>query len=377
MSGDHCALILGTLAGQTDAITMLQRWGWEVHACGHETVGPGVEAADGFHLVDIVDPGAVAALAERLDVSMVYSVGSDIAMPTIAAVSEQLGLPHFHDQRTTEILHRKDLLRAFLRRAGISPVEHRQLSDVADVGGFTSYPAILKPVDNQGQRGITIVGSPEEARAAFTRAEDASRSGNVIIEELLDGPEISVHVFVVNGEVRFFLPTDRYVWDGPLVGIPEAHAVPSAFLDATARPAVEELVRLFVSELEVQNGPLYFQLKLTRERGPRIIEVASRLDGCHLWRLIEFHTNFNLMAACFRYLAGDGWTEPGTWDDESEHILRFHLGPPDRPFDRSDHPLPDDERVVFNEFQVSDGELPRDTNGVVARVGYYIVEAER
>ena len=58
-------LILGALAGQVDAIEALKARGVEVHVCAHVRSGPGVEAADEFHLADIVDPDQVEAVAKK------------------------------------------------------------------------------------------------------------------------------------------------------------------------------------------------------------------------------------------------------------------------------------------------------------------------
>lgn len=370
---DRSALILGTLPGQADAMDRLRADGWAVFACGHRREGSGIEAADQFFLADIVDPDAITRLAERLSVDVVYSVGSDIAMPTIARVNDRLGLAGFHDVETTEILHRKDLLRAFLASHDLSPVVHRRVADPVDLEGFQTFPAIVKPTDSQGQRGITIVETPDEALSALPTATAASRTGTAIIEEWLEGHEISIHVVVVDGEVRLFLPSDRHVWKGPLVGIPEAHTMPSRVLDADTRDRARDLVGRVVETLGVRTGPLYFQMILTAS-GPRIVEIAPRLDGCHLWRLIEVHTGFDLLTALFSMLAGDPWRDPAPWEDDVSHTLRFHLAPPQQPFDPTAHPSPGPGKVVFEEFHVEPGGRPRDVNGVVARLGYAIIE---
>lgn len=370
------ALVLGTLPGQADAMHRLHEAGWTVYACGHRREGSGVEVADEFFLADIVDVDQVTDLARNLEVDVVYSVGSDIAMPTIARVNERLGLPGFHDVETTEILHRKDRLRSFLADHDLSPVRHRRVAGVADLTGFDAFPAIVKPTDSQGQRGITIVDDHEGAAAALPAALEASRTGTAIVEELLAGPEISIHVVVVEGQVRFFLPSDRHVWDGPLVGIPEAHTMPSSFLGADDRVRARDLVERVVAALGVRTGPLYFQMILTDE-GPRIVEIAPRLDGCHLWRLIEVHLGFDLLTALFDLLVDGQWHGPDVADVASTHTLRFHLGPPDEPFDPAAHAWAGDGRVVFEELQVEPGGLPRDVNGVVARLGYAITEDRR
>lgn len=367
------ALILGALPGQADAMHRLRAAGWKVYACGHRRDGSGVEAADEFFVVDILDPEGVADLAERLDVDVVYSVGSDIAMPTVAAVSERLGLPLFHSSQTTQILHRKDLLRAFLAEKDLSPVDHRMLRSVDDLAGFATYPAIVKPVDSQGQRGITIVQDADEAAAALPTALESSHSGRAVIEELLIGPEVTVHVFVVDGEVKILPASDRVVWEGPLTGIPSAHVMPPRSIDAAQTEHMGDLIRRFVSALEVTEGPLYFQLIFTAA-GPRIVEVAPRLDGCHLWRLIEVHTGFDILTACFTRMLGEPWPGDPVVPTGVSHTLRFHLTDPAVPFDPAAHSFAEYGEVVFEEMHVEPGELPRDTNGYVARLGYAITE---
>lgn len=371
MSPTRKALILGTLAGQVDAVEILQQDGWHVLSCGHREEGPGVEAADEFHLVDILDIDAVATLAAHQEVDFVYSVGSDITMPTVARVSHRLGLPMFHSVELTDTLQRKDLLRSALDEAGLSPVQYRKLTSVADLEGFSAYPAIVKPSDSQGQRGIAVVGSAAEATEVVESALMFSGSGTAIIEEWLDGPEISVHVFVVDGEIRFYLPSDRFVWQGDMVGVASGHAIPAQALGPKDEPKVRDLITRFVDAFAVSTGPLYFQLKLT-DGGPRIIEVASRFDGCHLWRLIEQHTGFNLLAVALRMLGGEPWVDPAPWDDTQDDHLHFHLGPPDRPFRATDYPPPEGPPVTFQEIQVDEGAFPRDANGIVSRLGYYL-----
>lgn len=88
MSADGApVLILGGLAGQNDAVRSLQASGRAVHACAHDRDGPVAGQVAAFHLIDITDVDAVTALVSRIGARWIASVGSDIALPTIAAVS--------------------------------------------------------------------------------------------------------------------------------------------------------------------------------------------------------------------------------------------------------------------------------------------------
>jgi len=365
------ALILGTLPGQVDAIEALKRRGLEVHACGHQRVGPGVIAADRFWQVDITDVSAVRDLAAEIDAQLVYSVGSDIAMPTVVGVSEALGLPHFHSSALTEVLRSKTLTRERLDAAGLSPVAHQRVRPGEDAHEWSVFPAFVKPVDSQGQRGISIVSDPAQLQAALAEARGATRSGEVIVEEVLRGPEVSIHVFVEDGDVRFFLPSDRYVWDGPMVGVAESHTIPLAPATRDAHDSLRELVEQCVAAFGVTTGPLYFQTVVT-EAGPRIIEIASRLDGCHMWRLIKMTTGFDFLDAVLGRLLGEPWPDIPEEPPAQPMTLRFFLDSPD--VVATDEYLaatatPD---ALFVDLQVPRGERPRRTNDVVARFGYEI-----
>ncbi|WP_143275791.1 ATP-grasp domain-containing protein [Brevibacterium yomogidense] len=364
-------LILGALAGQVDAVESLRRRKVEVHVCAHEPTGPGVEAADRFHLADIRDTDQVLRLAEKIGADVVYSVGSDIAMPTVAEVSDKLGLPFFHSEALTDTLRRKQALRERLNDAGLSPVAHTTVGAGEPVPEWDVFPSIVKPVDAQGQRGISVVHTTNELADAVEVARDSSISGPVIIEEFLQGPEVSAHVIVENGRVKFFLPSDRHVWQGPLVGVPEAHSVPLGDTTRVWELQLRELVEGVVATLGVNDGPLYFQTIFT-SNGPRIIEVASRLDGCHLWRLIKASTGIDILDAVLGRLLGDPWPE---FPDElrpAAMTLGFFLDSPDITVTDEYVRLVSRADAEFAQIQVPIGESPRRTNELVARVGYHV-----
>lgn len=366
------ALILGALAGQVDAIDALKQRGVETHACGHLRSGPGVRAADHFHLVDITDADAVALLASRISADIVYSVGSDIAMPTVVDVSERLGLPSFHGPELTSVLRSKELLRARLGAAGLSPVQYVSVGPDENLPVWSAFPAIVKPVDAQGQRGITIVHRAEEMPGAIEVAKDSSVSGAVIVEELLVGPEVSAHVLARDGEVLFYAPSDRHVWEGPLVGIPSAHSIPLRSETAIWSNEFLSLIKSVAQALEIREGPLYVQAIFT-ERGPRIIEIASRLDGCHLWRMLKHATGIDIMDAVLSRLLGDPWPDFPEKIVIQPTTLEFFLGDPSAKLTRDDVSRIMDKKALFAEMQLEDDGSPRRTNDVVARLGYRIV----
>ena len=62
---------------------------------------------------------------------------------------------------------------------------------------------MVKPADNSGSRGIVKVEDKKDREAvakAYAYSRESSRSGDVVVEEYMQGPEVSVETLTVNGE---------------------------------------------------------------------------------------------------------------------------------------------------------------------------------
>jgi biotin carboxylase len=138
-----------------------------------------------------------------------------------------------------------------------------------------SVPSVVKAPDRQGQKGLALVRSEDELPAAIARAVQESRSGVAIVEELVDGPEVTVNAFSVRGELHPLTVTDRLTAEPPAFGVALAHVWPS---EAGGKAA--EVARAAVEALGIQDGPTYTQLRIG-PNGPQVIEVAARLGGGH------------------------------------------------------------------------------------------------
>ena len=88
-------------------------------------------------------------------------------------------------------------------------------------------PSVVKAPDRQGQKGLTLVRSEEELPGAIARAIEESRSGVAIIEELVDGPEVTVNAFSLRGDFHPLTVTDRLTAEPPAFGVALAHVWPS------------------------------------------------------------------------------------------------------------------------------------------------------
>ena len=78
-----------------------------------------------------------------------------------------------------------------------------------------SFPCIIKPIDNSGSRGVTIVNNIEQLNDSYLYSKMYSRNGSVIIEEFMTGNEVSVEIIVINGEPNVLAVTDKLTTGAP------------------------------------------------------------------------------------------------------------------------------------------------------------------
>jgi biotin carboxylase len=292
-------------------------------------------------------------------------------MPAVATVSDRLGLRCFIRPETAELMRNKTLLRGFLAAHNISPVKYKKISCEADLAAWYDFPAIVKPADSQGQRGVFRAESMAQIRAGLGSSLAFSSSKTVIVEEFLDGPEVSANAFVIHGRVVLDEISDRLVVAGHPGGIPRGHVLPSKKCGGQALRETRALVQRCIQALDIENGPVYFQIKLTGS-GPRIVEITPRLDGCHIWRLIKTVGGVDLIDASFRLLTGDNSVNLQMMPTTETHQLTFLLSPPGQVFMAADHLVP--VQASHLEYRYRDGEVVRPVNGFMEVVGYYIAK---
>lgn len=369
-------LILGVGNAQCDAIRYCKNKGYDVYTVSYKNEGRGIQLADHFDIIDIIDKEAVLKYAKSIGADIIYSVGSDMAMPTVSYVSQHITLPWFVEEETAMLLLNKDRLRKFIKDNNLGYVPYLVTDSLEEVSTWKDFPAIIKPVDSQGQRGIFEVNNTSELLHYFSKSLSfSSMAKKVIVEHYIDGPEISSNAFVVNGSLVYQFITDRFVVENVPGGVVRGHRLPASINEETRQNA-EDLVSKAIKALGILNGPVYFQMKYN-ERGVFIIEITPRLDGCHIWRLIKEKYGVDLLALSFQLLDPDEKTSfapEQTYKSicEGDLDIEFMLQPPNTIFHK-ESPVQD---ALYEEYYYTEGEVVRPVNGHAEKTGYRIINAK-
>jgi hypothetical protein len=361
-------LVLGVGNAQIDLIKYLRVLGSvEIHACSYKAHGKGPNLVDFFEIINIADKQAVLDYVLKRDIDFVYSVGSDIAMPTACWVAEQARLPNYVSYQTAELCNNKHQLRQAL---GDHVLNLKfTFADSPDELKWHSFPAMIKPVDSQGQRGVYKVHSLDELLEAFPKAISHSRSGKVIVEEYADGPEYSINMFISGGKIVFAQYSDREVWPELPGGIIHKHHLPCSVVDLEKQSMVISDLETLLPSIGLNDGPAYLQMKATNS-GAKLIEVTPRLDGCHMWKAIFYFTGVDLLHSVVDGLMNTKQLETGLVANNMKDslTLEFICQPPDTKVSYAESR----PHWLFHEHYYNENETTPRMNGFMEKIGYII-----
>ncbi|HQR25855.1 MAG TPA: phosphoribosylamine--glycine ligase [Nocardioides sp.] len=251
----------------------------EVHAAPGN---PGIAEVATLHPVDPLDGAAVAALARRLGVDLVV-VGPEA--PLVAGVADDVraaGVACFGPSRAAARLEgSKAFAKEVMRAAGVPTARARVCTTPEEAAAALAElgsPYVVKDDGLAAGKGVVVTDDLEGALAHAAACE------RVVVEEYLDGPEVSLFAICDGSTVYPLQPAQDFkrIFDGdegPNTGgmgayTPLPWAPPGLVDDVLAtvlQPTVDEMARRGTPFA----GLLYAGLALT-SRGLRVVEFNAR-----------------------------------------------------------------------------------------------------
>jgi phosphoribosylamine--glycine ligase len=248
---------------------------------------PGIGALATLHAVDQLDGAAVAALAQDLGADLVV-VGPEA--PLVAGVSDAVravGIPVFGPSAEAARLEgSKAFAKEVMAAAGVPTAEPRVVTDPAQAGAALDAfgaPYVVKDDGLAAGKGV-VVTEDRDAALAHALACLAKDGGRVVVEDYLDGPEVSLFVLSDGTHVVPLVPAQDFkrVGDddtGPNTGGMGAYTplpwAPEGLVEdvvaRVAQPTVDEMRRRGTPFV----GVLYCGLALT-SAGLRVVEFNAR-----------------------------------------------------------------------------------------------------
>ena len=248
---------------------------------------PGIATQARCHPVDVEDPGAVSALAVRLGVDLVV-VGPEA--PLVAGVADavrEAGIASFGPSAAAARLEGSKAFAKQVMAAAEVPTAMAHVCTTADqiAAALDAFgaPYVVKDDGLAAGKGVVVTGDRDEALAHGVACLNRP-GGAVVVEEYLDGPEISLFAVTDGSTVLPLAPAQDFkrLADGdagPNTGGMGAYSpLPWAPADLTeqvvtrvAEPVIAEMAR----RATPYSGLLYCGLALT-SRGLRVVEFNVR-----------------------------------------------------------------------------------------------------
>lgn len=260
------------------------------------------------------DPDALIERVERLHSVLRFDgvlTSCDYYLPVVARIAERLGLPG-PAPAAVERACRKDLTRTTLHEAGLPGPRFAVAEgwpEVLRASEAVGFPLVVKPVDLCAGMFVRKVADENQLQSAFAElakfpvnARQQPRSPLVLLEQVLDGPEVSVETVTYEGVTHVVGVTDKSLVADPWF-VESGHMFP-ADLSPSETQGLGEAATAALRALGLDHGVAHSEFRLTAA-GPRLIEVNPRPAGNRITELIRRVTGIDLPMACARLALGE------------------------------------------------------------------------
>jgi biotin carboxylase len=298
-------LFVGAGRHQRRAILRAQELGLRVVAVDRNADALGLEAADVGEVVDFRDVEGVIDVAEKHGVDGALTVSADRAVPVVAAVAEALGLPGI-GKDVAHLMTHKIAMRRRLAEVGVPQPRFAAARDLASARAAAEtvgFPAVLKPADSGGQRGIFRLESIDDLDAHLHAALAESAGGELVLERFHDGLELNGLVVARGGDARVLTLSDRLRPPGVGFGVGWIHVYPTTIFGDVLAEA-ERVAEHATRALGLRDGIAFPQLLVTDD-GVLVIEVAARIPGGQMADLARHAVGVELIDTALHFALGE------------------------------------------------------------------------
>ena len=302
-------MILGASILQLPAIEKAKEMGLEVIAVdmNPEAIGFNVSGVI-KEVISTIDASAIVEAAKKHQIDGIMTLATDMPMRSVAAVAKEMGLVGI-DAETALKATNKAEMRAALQAGGVPIPKFFKVANEEEyleaVKQFT-VPFIVKPADSSGSRGIYEVQDITDQnliKKAYEYCKPFSRVGDVVVEEYMSGPEVSVETVSVDGVCHVIQITDKLTTGAPHY-VEMGHSQPTKHSKEVA-DKISEVAKAANKAIGIKNGPSHTEIIVTSE-GPKIVELGARLGGDNInTHLVPLSTGVNIVECCIRIALGE------------------------------------------------------------------------
>ncbi len=280
-------MILGGGLQQLPAVRHAWKLGWHSIVLDGNPEALARWESNAFHNIDLRDTEAILSFAESIHedepLDAIFTLGTDFSVP-VAEVAKKLSLPGIPVESAMACTN-KVLMRKRLQENGLTVPAFEQLSwqetEKEEILNRAmhfvtthSLPVVIKPADNMGARGVQLIHDEDAVLDALDNA--AQYSKELIIEEFIEGQELSIDVLLQKGSFYICGIADRHISLSPY-RVELGHSFPTQ-ADSKDVDAAIQVMKRAAQIMNIEDGVLKGDV-FVRDGQAVIGEIASRLSG--------------------------------------------------------------------------------------------------
>ena len=290
-------MIVLVLAGGSDQIALIK----ELKDRGHKVVlvdyfenPPAKPFADKHIVASTLDKEAITVIAKKENVELVVTACTDQALLTVAKVSENLSLPCYISYQTALNVTNKSYMKRIMIENDIPTAKYVLLKDVV-VDSFADFkfPMVVKPVDCNSSKGVKKMETLGTVSKYLQEAINHSRTKEAIIEEFIEGEELSVDMYVENTTAKLLSITNsNKIKNENAFTITQSYY---SLLNNYDEIKIVSIAQKIVNAFELKDTPLLIQMVKNKDEY-FILEFSARMGGGSKYKLIEVLSGVNIMS---------------------------------------------------------------------------------
>lgn len=267
------------------------------------------ELCDVFYPVSVLEKEEILRICQSEQIDGICTIASDAAAPTVAYVAEQMGLIG-NSYEAAVRANNKYAMRESLAKAGVECPRFMRVTGLEDerIRGLEdsemALPLIVKPSDRSGSLAVTKVEKQEDLKPAIEKAIEAAFAHEAMVEEYIEGREISVEMISCRG-IHYALQITDKVTTGAPHFVELEHHQPSD-LPAAMQTHIFDITRRALDALGLTNGASHSEYKITREGRIAVMEIGGRMGGDFIGSdLVKLSTGYDFVEGVIRVALGE------------------------------------------------------------------------
>lgn len=302
-------MILGASILQLPAIIKAKEMGLQVVAVDMDPNAIGFKE-EGIicEVISTIDEEGILHAAKKHKIDGIVTICTDLPMRAVARVAKELGLPGI-SQEAAFMCTNKGAMRARLKEYDVPVPEYYNVVTKEEyltaVGKFAEK-CVIKAVDNSGSRGIQLIYDVTDKKSvdeAFDYCKQFSHSGELVVEEYMEGPEVCVETLSVDGTCYPIQITDQLAKQPPY--FTDAGYNQPTLLNEEIKEQIRKVAIAANMALGNFEGSSCTEMIVTKD-GPKIVEVGARLAGdCMTTHLVPLSTGVDMVKAVINIALGE------------------------------------------------------------------------